>query len=66
MDSTHNPEFTTLEFYAAYMDFQGLMSLAARLLRAAAITAAPDLKVPCQMRVAGGEKRQIVIDFKSR
>ncbi len=33
MDRTHNPEFTMLEAYAAYWDYQDMMALAERLLR---------------------------------
>jgi lysyl-tRNA synthetase class 2 len=35
----HNPEFTMLEFYQAYTDYQGLMDLTAELLKQAAIDA---------------------------
>jgi lysyl-tRNA synthetase class 2 len=35
----HNPEFTMLEFYQAYTDYQGLMDLSAELLRQTAIDA---------------------------
>ncbi|MFC1687293.1 lysine--tRNA ligase [Patescibacteria group bacterium] len=32
MDHSHNPEFTQVEFYAAYMDYKELMKLTERLL----------------------------------
>jgi lysyl-tRNA synthetase class 2 len=32
MDRFHNPEFTMLEFYAAYMDYRGVMELTEQLL----------------------------------
>jgi lysyl-tRNA synthetase class 2 len=35
----HNPEFTMLEFYQAYTDFQGLIDFSEELLRQAAIEA---------------------------
>ena len=35
----HNPEFTMLEFYQAYTDYQGLMDLSAELLTQTAIDA---------------------------
>ena len=35
----HNPEFTMMEFYAAYTDYQWLMDFTERCIRAAAITA---------------------------
>ena len=34
MDRFHNPEFTMLEFYAAYLDYEGVMELTEELLRA--------------------------------
>jgi lysyl-tRNA synthetase class 2 len=33
MDRTHNPEFTMLECYAAYWDYQDMMDLTERMLR---------------------------------
>jgi lysyl-tRNA synthetase class 2 len=35
----HNPEFTMLEFYQAYTDYQGMMDLSAELLKQTAIDA---------------------------
>ena len=35
----HNPEFTMMEFYAAYTDYQWLMDFTENLIRAAAIDA---------------------------
>ncbi len=37
MDRTHNPEFTMLECYAAYWDYQGMMDLTERMLRRLAV-----------------------------
>lgn len=36
MDRTHNPEFTILEFYVAYKDYQWMMNVTERLLEKAA------------------------------
>jgi lysyl-tRNA synthetase, class II len=36
MDRTHNPEFTVLEFYTAYKDYQWMMETTEQLLEAAA------------------------------
>ncbi|MGI9108141.1 MAG: lysine--tRNA ligase [Pyrinomonadaceae bacterium] len=35
IDRTHNPEFTMLEFYCAYMDVNGMMDLCEEMLRQA-------------------------------
>ncbi len=37
MDRTHNPEFTVLEFYTAYKDYQWMMDTTEQLLEKAAI-----------------------------
>ncbi len=37
MDRTHNPEFTMLECYAAYWDYQDMMDLTERMIRRLAI-----------------------------
>src|SRR3974377_667576 len=37
LSKQHNPEFTMLEFYQAYTDYQGLMDLSAELLQQAAV-----------------------------
>src|SRR5476649_2949607 len=39
LSTHHNPEFTMLEFYQAYTDYQGLMDFSAELLRQAALDA---------------------------
>jgi lysyl-tRNA synthetase class 2 len=40
LSTHHNPEFTMLEFYQAYTDYQGLMDFSAELLAQAALDAA--------------------------
>lgn len=37
MDRTHNPEFTILEFYTAYKDYEWMMSITEQLLEKAAV-----------------------------
>jgi len=39
LSTHHNPEFTMLEFYQAYTDYQGLMDFSAEILRQVAIDA---------------------------
>ena len=50
IDRTHNPEFTMLEFYQAYVDYTGMMTLVEELLEkaAAAVRSIPEVagKVP--------------------
>ena len=45
MDRTHNPEFTMLEFYQAYADYDGMMELVEQLLEktAEAVRTVPEL-----------------------
>ena len=41
----HNPEFTTLELYAAYTDYTGMMTLTEEIIAEAAKTAAGGLRI---------------------
>ncbi len=56
MDRTHNPEFTILEFYAAYKDYLWMMETTEQLLEHAALT------VNGSTKVLSGENE---IDFKA-
>jgi lysyl-tRNA synthetase, class II len=56
MDRTHNPEFTVLEFYVAYKDYQWMMEITEQMLEAVAIATNGTTKV-----VADGKE----IDFKA-
>jgi len=55
MDRTHNPEFTNLEFYVAYKDYNWMMSFTEKLLEKVAVDCLGNSKVKY------GDK---VIDFK--
>jgi lysyl-tRNA synthetase, class II len=56
MDRTHNPEFTVLEFYVAYKDYQWMMETTEQMLEAVAIATNGTTKV-----VVDGKE----IDFKA-
>jgi lysyl-tRNA synthetase, class II len=45
ISTQHNPEFTMLEFYQAYTDYQGLMDLTRELLRQVAVDSTGGTKV---------------------
>jgi lysyl-tRNA synthetase, class II len=45
ISTRHNPEFTMLEFYCAYMDVNGMMNFAEELLQKAVLNATGNLKV---------------------
>jgi len=47
MDRTHNPEFTNLEFYVAYKDYNWMMNTTEKLLEKVAIDLCGDSKVNC-------------------
>ncbi|MBI4876390.1 MAG: lysine--tRNA ligase [Acidobacteria bacterium] len=48
VSTQHNPEFTMLEFYQAYTDYQGLMDLSAEMLRQLALDATGSITVVYQ------------------
>ena len=56
MDRTHNPEFTVLEFYVAYKDYEWMMEITEQMLEAVAIATNGTTKV-----IADGKE----IDFKA-
>lgn len=45
IDTTHNPEFTMVEFYAAYLDYNDLMVLTEELLRKILLDTVGTLKI---------------------
>jgi lysyl-tRNA synthetase, class II len=48
ISTRHNPEFTMLEFYAAYTDYEYMMTIIPRMLAHAAQAALGGPKAPCQ------------------
>ena len=48
MDPKHNPEFTTIELYQAYTDFQGMMDLVEDMMKTVAKKVCGSLVVPYQ------------------
>ena len=45
IDTTHNPEFTMVEFYAAYLDYNDMMELTERLMRKILLDTVGTLKI---------------------
>ncbi|MBO4468279.1 MAG: lysine--tRNA ligase [Clostridia bacterium] len=45
MDTKHNPEFTSIEFYEAYTDYKGMMDRTEAIIRNAALAANGNYKV---------------------
>ena len=50
IDRTHNPEFTMMEVYQAYTDYEGMMALVQDLIRAAAMEVRGSLRFDYQGR----------------
>lgn len=48
MDPKHNPEFTTMETYAAYFDYEDVMDETEGIFKAAAAVVSDDLKITFQ------------------
>ncbi len=46
VSTRHNPEFTMLEFYQAYTDYNGLMDLTAEMLKQLALDVAGSTEIP--------------------
>lgn len=47
MDRTHNPEFTSLEFYIAYKDYHWMMNITEEILQKVAVAVNGDTTVQC-------------------
>ncbi|MGQ0563072.1 MAG: lysine--tRNA ligase [Gemmatimonadota bacterium] len=50
IDRTHNPEFTMLEFYQAFADYEDMMELVEQLMVAAARATSDSLELPLEGR----------------
>ncbi|WP_166269088.1 lysine--tRNA ligase [Marinobacter caseinilyticus] len=63
LSTRHNPEFTMLEFYQAYADFNDLMDLTEAMLRETAQTVLGTTNVVNTRPLAGGDVDTIEYDF---
>jgi lysyl-tRNA synthetase class 2 len=65
MDTKHNPEFTTIEIYEAYTDYNHMMDLAEKLIRNAALVAPGEIKFTYQgidVDLSGQWKKMTMIE----
>ena len=51
MDTKHNPEFTTIELYQAYTDYQGMMDLVEDMMKTVATKVCKTLQIPYQGKI---------------
>lgn len=62
IDRTHNPEFTMLEAYAAYWDYEAMMHVTETLFEKIALTLYQKTEIPIQ---TSEQSEPILIDFKA-
>ncbi|MFR7736432.1 MAG: lysine--tRNA ligase [Eggerthella lenta] len=68
MDPYHNPEFTTMEFYQAFSDLEGMMELTQGVIQAAALASCGTLQVEYQghqVDLSGSWRRATMIELAS-
>lgn len=68
MDPYHNPEFTTMEFYQAFSDLEGMMELTQGVIQAAAMAACGTTQVEYQgqqVDLGGSWRRATMIELAS-
>ena len=63
IDATHNPEFTTCEFYMAYSDRGDVMDMTEQLFGAVATNVLGSTKFSYPM-LDGNKRREVVFDFE--
>ncbi|TPX55826.1 lysine---tRNA ligase [Powellomyces hirtus] len=68
IDSTHNPEFTTCEFYMAYADLGTVMNMTEEIIRCAVKASGEheELRVPHIIADKDGTLSDVEIDFGSK
>eukprot|EP01059_Diplonema_ambulator_P014717 TRINITY_DN2567_c0_g3_i1.p1 TRINITY_DN2567_c0_g3~~TRINITY_DN2567_c0_g3_i1.p1 ORF type:complete len:595 (+),score=310.79 TRINITY_DN2567_c0_g3_i1:46-1830(+) len=64
IDLTHNPEFTSCEFYWAYADYNDLMVETEEMVSSLVMKLFGSYNVPFSMETKDGKKEEYTIDFK--
>jgi lysyl-tRNA synthetase, class II len=63
MDRTHNPEFTQVEFYKPFWDYQDMMDMVEDMMSGIAQKIHGTTEVPYKMAVGNGEDKEVVINY---
>ncbi|CAG2101416.1 unnamed protein product [Medioppia subpectinata] len=65
IDLTHNPEFTSIEFYMAYVDYRDMMDIVEDLLSKLVVKAKGSKKFTYEPLKRGGEEVKVDLDFST-
>jgi len=65
VDKSHNPEFTMIEFYQAYVDYEEMMNLLEKCWEESCIAINGTTKVKHIIKNKDGSEKEVELDFKA-